>query len=84
MKKTHLFVVIAFGTLSVTAFLRAQAGRLQAVFHTAVTVNGIKVYANFTTNISRGCPVFLLTAAGTARTLFTAPYRLKQAYLKCN
>ncbi|MBN8856227.1 MAG: hypothetical protein BGO55_08680 [Sphingobacteriales bacterium 50-39] len=84
MKKKPLFIVLAFATLSVAAYLRAKATKLQLTFHTAVTANGVRVYANFTTNMAAGCPTYLLTAGGMARTLFTVAYRVKQAYLVCN
>jgi hypothetical protein len=83
MKKTPLFILLACISLSVAVFIRARASKLQATFHTAVTVNGIKVYADFTTNIVN-CPLYLLTSGGIYKTLFTVRYRVKQAYLICN
>ena len=84
MKKTPIFIFLAVAILSVLAIIHATATKLQVYFHTAVTADGLRVYGNFTTNMAQGCPTYLATASGTAKTLFTVLAKLKQAYLKCN
>jgi hypothetical protein len=82
MRKKPLFSWLAVITLSAAVYIHTRASKVQATFHTAVTTNGVKVYANFTTNVT-SCPLYLQTASGMAKTLFTVVYRVKQAYVSC-